>query len=671
MGFILLIVAIPFFVLGVRYASDLRSLAKEKATPVNVVFTNITSSSITVSYKTESEVTGSATATGGGGVQNGTDSRDAASPGKYKLHHITIPNLKPATEYDVAIFSDGESFSAGKTKTLPLQDSISTPDPLYGKIEVSGITEALVYAVAGNSSGNSTPISEAINNNTFVLDRGSLTNPADGKKIDKSKYDIILFVDALDKGKAKIQFGADEDPPAVTLISGTAADNLKFDPAEKITFDSQPNPNPDPDPDPDTDPDPTNSYKLDAASEALLTGTYSTGAELANAYAPYNVFISNVSPSGFTVNWLTKQPTIGYIEVIEDGQRNRVVDPRDGSIANAKKRFTHSVEAKSGSIPAGTTFSFEIVSNGIKFGRNIKAVADDYNVQYKAYAQQYYPQTGGSQTSGTQTTGSTITTTKPAFTYQPSTAIIIEPFKVIVPGAPDTAPLPVAQQGTVTAAITPAALNTTLATLAAKNPELDTSKISLVRDTIVAAKTSDGTWASAIVTESNGFSLSLGSTLDTDKAKYIEVQDGDTLQVQAFSSLEQNFTGTDIYSEDPLGITLVEGNSSFLSILHTNTIKEPLLVGYGKPNSTLTLTVNSKQESVTVRQDGTWQSRSENIKAGLNEVIITDASGKSTSFDFIVDITELPVTGIGLNHIIIGLGLCMLAIGIVTYRKYN
>jgi hypothetical protein len=416
-------------------------------------------------------------------------------------------------------------------------------------------------------------------------------------------------------------------------------------------------------------------FLLDQFSESLLTELYSTGAEQIHPFAPYNVFISNVTPSGFTVNWLTKQPATGYIEVLEGEATSAIVDPRDGSIENRTRRFTHSAEASSGSIPSGTVFEFLIVSEEIVFGRNIDEIAADYNQQYREYAQLYYPEDeigeGGLEAEPQQQIipgelqGDEDV---PEFEYIPSDGIELEPFRVIVPGAPDQAPLPVAQQGNFELAVPQEKVENNLLTLANKNPSLNRPPIDLNRDQIIAVKTADGTWASSLPTESGGFSISLGSTLVTDKTSYIDVDEGDSLQVEAFGYLGQQFSGSQTYSQTPTTVSLTNP-SAFISILHTDTVAEPLIYGYGS-GATIDITVNGSQEIVQVGDDGGWQSLTENLKLGLNELTITDSSGSHTVL-FIVDLDELPVTALSFNQIMIAAGLVFLAIGIIFYRKYN
>lgn len=55
--------------------------------------------------------------------------------GKYYVHHVTINGLEPETEYNYR-FSTGifTTSIGGKIKTFPIQESIKTPNPIYGYV---------------------------------------------------------------------------------------------------------------------------------------------------------------------------------------------------------------------------------------------------------------------------------------------------------------------------------------------------------------------------------------------------------------------------------------------------------------------------------------------------------------------------------------------------------
>ncbi len=674
--FIIALITIPFLIIAVQIAQDPRTGANPDIQPQEVLFSNITSNSFTLSYVTNEPVQAFGSASSGGSFSPGQDPRDTDgdSKGNYKAHYLVFRNLQPDTEYTVTINSGGESFedAAWKIKTIPLQDSIGTPLPLRGIIEGGPYEEALVLAMAGDNSGNTSLISVLIeNNSTFVLDKNNLNKP-DGtplKSNEMDSKDILLYVVAPGQGKAKIQFNAKESKSDNIILS---SEPITFSPTETITPGSDPTLN-DPDSggsdsDSDTDTLPEDEYFLDSFNESLLKEMYSSGAEEINPYTPYDIYISNIGPTGFTVNWRTKQLATGYIEVIESGQANKVVDKRDGSIDNAKLRFTHSVEANSGSIPAGTVFEFQIVSNEIRFGKNLDEIAEDYNSQFRAYV--------GDDTANTGANAGTIGTPVPAnpdtssaaadsgdFVYEKSSSVTIEPFKVVVPEAPANPPLPVALQGNITSLIDSAQYEQDLNTTLVKSGQIELADVDTERDFIIAAKTSDSLWASSYVNASGGYSISLGSSVISEKDAYLEISDGDSLTVTSAGYLNQETTSSESYSQDPVSIEVADPKA-FLSVMHGNTVGQTVLFGY-TDGSTVSLGVNEIEEQAQA-SNNRWQLQSQNLEVGLNEVDFDS----DTKVLFKIDLNELPVTSLDSETILIIIGLMIVLMGIVLYYKY-
>jgi hypothetical protein len=108
---------------------------------------------------------------------------------------------------------------------------------------------------------------------------------------------------------------------------------------------------------------------VDAQSLLLLSDHFSGGGELTNSTVPYEILISNISGSSFTLNWRTNEPTTGSVRVKAPAQQ-LVLDERDSSQASAQKRYTHKVNIPISAITEGTLVEFTPVSNGTDFERN-------------------------------------------------------------------------------------------------------------------------------------------------------------------------------------------------------------------------------------------------------------------------------------------------------------
>jgi len=692
-AFVVMLLMLPLLVVAVKVASDIRSHANPQAQPTEVIFSNITSNSFTVSYITAQPVQGYVNALGNGQTTTAPDYRDSTTKGTYLTHYMTVNNLQPLSMYTVTIISGESNFTdATWTVTTSAIGNIQPPHSILGKVQATGDTKgALVYAAIGDPTSSSNIISQIItnSNSTFTIDENPLTD-ASGNLINTDGKSLIVYVDDPGVGQGEVQTSAKTITAIPVPLSTTP---ITFNPASPfVTSTVTPNPVPViPVSYPVSYPLPVtgNNYILDDFSEQLLVTPYSSGAEKTNPDVPYNIFISNVSPTGFSVNWLTKEATSGYIVILDAQVPTKVADNRDGSITTLKKRYTHSVDVQSGSIPAGTTLSFNIVVNNITYGSNIQDVATDFSNQFSLFAQNNYdpsklnnqlatllaknkPSTAkGAKTSTTKTTTLILPTAGATFIYVLNPAISLKPFKTIIPGAPNSPPLPQAQQGTIKSLITTQQYTTALAQITVSNPDVSLSSIDINRDTLVAARNSNGIWVSTVVTDTGGFSLSLGSSLTTQKDKYITLKEGDAITVNGYGDFNQIVSSNPTYSQTPL--TLILTNPlSLISILGYSIINNPLIYGYTSANSIITFNINGETESISSAADGSWQSLTKNLKLGINHITITNSITNSTlGYDFIVSLPELPVTGISSDTIYLIIGLTLLLTGSILYIKFK
>ena len=164
--FILLIGLFAGMIL-VRNASRWLVGAKPEITPKQIKITNITDSGFTVSWITDEQTSGF--------VQYGTgkelsfttpDDRDQLSgqQGKFWTHHVTIKNLKPATNYFFKINSGGKTFDnngrSHQVLTAPaVEGTMPANDIVYGTIikqDGSPAEGVIVYLSLANAAPLST-----------------------------------------------------------------------------------------------------------------------------------------------------------------------------------------------------------------------------------------------------------------------------------------------------------------------------------------------------------------------------------------------------------------------------------------------------------------------------------------------------------------------------------
>jgi hypothetical protein len=151
---ILSLVLTSFFI---NRTFQLTGFASPDSKPENIKITNITDTSVTITYTTAKAVLGSIAYGKNTPEQIVTDDRDKEEPKKtYFTHHITIRNLAPETSYFFSIISDGETYlDDGKPfrfSTAPkLPSQTSKQYTVSGTIANTDGNDALVYLLTDKS----------------------------------------------------------------------------------------------------------------------------------------------------------------------------------------------------------------------------------------------------------------------------------------------------------------------------------------------------------------------------------------------------------------------------------------------------------------------------------------------------------------------------------------
>jgi len=150
--------------------------------PRNLRITNVTDSSFTASYITDEKVIGSINL----GIsknlgQISRDDRDQQSGklGTFKLHNITVRNLKPTTKYYFSIISGQDTFYNNDNPyevdtSSPIDSDPSRQEPISGKVLLangSNANEAIVYATIDGAQAISTLIKS---DGSYILPLNSL-----------------------------------------------------------------------------------------------------------------------------------------------------------------------------------------------------------------------------------------------------------------------------------------------------------------------------------------------------------------------------------------------------------------------------------------------------------------------------------------------------------------
>lgn len=162
LGFILVLIGIPLTIFILKNQTILKSRASDSEEPRDVKITNITNTSFTITYRTESPSTGSISygidkKLGESELEDIDKAKGSFSP--KKIHSISIRKLIPTTKYYLTIISGSSTFLNNgvpfETTTGPNISSVSAKQQIIkGKIILSdgnASPETLVYLNAENS----------------------------------------------------------------------------------------------------------------------------------------------------------------------------------------------------------------------------------------------------------------------------------------------------------------------------------------------------------------------------------------------------------------------------------------------------------------------------------------------------------------------------------------
>lgn len=368
---LIMIVAIPFLIALLRYSLDVGSNADESVLPQELVVSNTSDTSVTITWITEVETKGYIMYGTSESTFNliASDVRDAGNDAltDYRQHIVNIRNLSPDTKYFFAVNSDGNEVEPVQTfSTDSIQEDVALPQTLKGRLDVESPYMLVYYFAGNNRSVSETRSTYTANNGTFTYDvsglqteDGSSEFPLDGAK-------IVTYVNGLDNGRARKFHDPDEDPGELVLNTDL---DISFDKSVSIPIDEETTtPVAEPSTEEPTPTPSTPTAEPEDAGISLMNTLYSNTESNSDTTIPTNIFVSNITEVGFSVNWHTKEPTSGYLLYGKSSLNKKALDVRDSQ--PDVKRFTHSVAVSDASLTSGDSIYFKIVSDGEVYGLN-------------------------------------------------------------------------------------------------------------------------------------------------------------------------------------------------------------------------------------------------------------------------------------------------------------
>lgn len=386
---IALVLGIPLTIFAVYQGVQYLSRASTEAVPKDVVVTNLTTNSLTVTWFTEVPADGYVVP-----VLNGVEQspvRDRRGSGKRTSHYVELKSLEPNTKYSFVIVSGGSKYSNDNGNeyeftTAPAIVETPIPNPAHGPISGVSNDDVIIYISLKNKSAY--PVSTTIpRGGNWLVDISSLRKISDKKllKITDDTELVLMAKNMVGKGavlegsysvlfdsngklnqtlslemadvsdlisslpdEAKLGVVATTPPPTTTPPVVTPPTSEDEEPEEEEDDDL---------------PIDTNYVIvhdlrwLDMTTEGNLS-SLDSGEE--------TIVVTNLTDVGFNVVWRSSEKVDGYIKygTSPTSLTEEVWDIRDG-LSSRDTYYSHSVETKR--LDPDTEYYFEVYSGDQKY----------------------------------------------------------------------------------------------------------------------------------------------------------------------------------------------------------------------------------------------------------------------------------------------------------------
>ena len=386
----ILLIGLPILVFASYQVYQYFIRASVEAKPQNVVLSNLTTSSVTVSWTTEVTATGSVVPVSNG--QEMSPVLDERGTGKTKTHYVELTDLEPSTDYNFLIVSDSEKYDSeeGKSfsfKTAPITAQAPTPNPIHGTVSGSSGEDIVVYAMLKDKSAY--PVSAIMpRGGNWIMDLSALRTVNDGSlvSVGPSTNFVLVAVSGLQEGAVLEgtfselfdSNGKLKDVNSLNVVENTSL-YLSF-PEESFLGSAPEAPRNDKEAEvvvPEQESvqedvllnqeDFERDYQL--TQDVAWTDILPSGSTVSSPTGEDSVRIVNQTDTGFSVVWISEEREEGYIKygTSSSSLTSEAVDERD-SVSSKGKYYVHM--ASTSRLLPETEYFFEIVSGSKTYDNN-------------------------------------------------------------------------------------------------------------------------------------------------------------------------------------------------------------------------------------------------------------------------------------------------------------
>lgn len=384
-----LVIGIPLTIFAVYQGVQYLSRAGAEAVPKDVVVTNLTTNSLTVTWFTDTPADGYVVP-----VLNGVEQspvRDKRGGGNRSSHYVELRSLEPNTKYSFVIVSGGTKYtnSGGNNyefTTAPVGADTPIPNPIHGSVTGISNDDVIIYVFPKNNSAY--PVSTTIpSGGNWIVDLSSFRKISDKSMLRITDDTELVLLAKNTTGKGALLEGAYSSlfdsngklNQTLSLRIEDISDLISFFPNESkmgATQASTPTPSPSPTPTPtptptpepdDEDIDIDTNYQIvhDLRWIDMVTGDAQASLDSGES----TILITNLTDVGFTVIWRSPQKVEGYIKygTSKTALTEESWDVRDG-LSSRNTYYAHAVDTAR--LDPNTTYYFEVYSGETKYNNS-------------------------------------------------------------------------------------------------------------------------------------------------------------------------------------------------------------------------------------------------------------------------------------------------------------
>ncbi len=374
----ILVIGLPLLVYASYQVVQLISRASGDTQPKNLVISNLSTSSATISWVTEASVKGSVVPILGGNEKSPVV--DKRGNENRNTHYVELTSLEPNTKYDFKIVSGSEEYTSLDNltlsfKTAPITAGAPTPNPIHGTVSGGSGDDVVVYAMLKDKSAY--PVSAIIpSGGNWITDLSAFRKVSDYSLVltENTTNLVLVSVGGPDKG-AILQgtytslFDSNGKLKSTNDFTiGSNSDLYAYFAAKSMLMAESVVPTPpveEPEEPEEEEEEPTSESKFKIVMDLEWIDMVS-GSSVTATTGVSSVQVTNLTDTGFTVLWVSAQKEAGSINygTSSSSLSSEALDERDGA-TNRGTYYVHSVSVTM--VQPETKYYFKVKSGGAQY----------------------------------------------------------------------------------------------------------------------------------------------------------------------------------------------------------------------------------------------------------------------------------------------------------------